>query len=291
MSASGQLMVVCASHSPAMTRDREQAQGPRFRAGLDVARSLIAEFDPELLVVFGSDHRRAFREVVPAFCVPSGAEGYGDMGSPAGRYDVPEELAAAMAAAALAAGFDIATSPGIRLDHGFGLTVEQLFGRLDALPVLPVFVNCASPPLAPVRRVFAFGEWVGQFVRQRAGRVLVIGSGGLSHSPPSLEAGTAGLSDEQRRELNRKGMPRARTRIDPGWDRAFLDALARADWPAVAGLSDAEIDVAGVGAHEIRTWVAACAAGGGPVATVAYEAVPDWITGMGVAVSAGRMSS
>jgi 2,3-dihydroxyphenylpropionate 1,2-dioxygenase len=44
---------------------------------------------------------------------------------------------------------------------------------------------------------------------------------------------------------------------------------------------------AGAGANEVRTWVAAGAAGGGtPVTPVVYEPVPEWITGMAVATSA-----
>ena len=52
---------------------------------------------------------------------------------------------------------------------------------------------------------------------------------------------------------------------------------------------DAEIDrIAGFGAHEVRTWVAAGAAAakmGGPRAELRYyHLVPEWITGMGIVV-------
>ena len=54
-------------------------------------------------------------------------------------------------------------------------------------------------------------------------------------------------------------------------------------------MSDAEIDrVAGFGAHEVRTWVAAGAAAqkmGDPRAELRYyHLVPEWITGMGIVV-------
>jgi 2,3-dihydroxyphenylpropionate 1,2-dioxygenase len=43
---------------------------------------------------------------------------------------------------------------------------------------------------------------------------------------------------------------------------------------------------AGAGANEVRTWLAAGAAGGGrPVTPLVYEPVPEWITGMAVAAS------
>ena len=54
-------------------------------------------------------------------------------------------------------------------------------------------------------------------------------------------------------------------------------------------MTDAEIDrVAGFGAHEVRTWVAAAAAAsamGNPQTELRYyHLVPEWITGMGIVV-------
>ena len=54
-------------------------------------------------------------------------------------------------------------------------------------------------------------------------------------------------------------------------------------------MSDAEIDrVAGFGAHEVRTWVAAAAAvqrmGQTRPELRYYHLVPEWITGMGIVV-------
>ena len=54
-------------------------------------------------------------------------------------------------------------------------------------------------------------------------------------------------------------------------------------------MTDGEIDrVAGFGAHEVRTWVAAAAAARrmGTLETELryYQLVPEWITGMGIVV-------
>ena len=54
-------------------------------------------------------------------------------------------------------------------------------------------------------------------------------------------------------------------------------------------MTDAEIDrIAGFGAHEVRTWVAAGAAArqmGSPKAELRYyHLIPEWITGMGIVV-------
>ena len=76
------------------------------------------------------------------------------------------------------------------------------------------------------------------------------------------------------------------------WDRAFMDALLRQDTAKLDAYTDDELDrVAGFGSHEVRCWVAAFAAmhaagnaGAGRVSQKLeyYEAIPEWVTGMGV---------
>lgn len=283
--AAGQL-VVCASHSPGLARDVDERQGLVFRAGMEAARSRVAAFAPDVVVFFGSDHRRTFTDIVPAFAIVTEAAGLGDLGSPTGRYDVPADTADRMAKHLLDHGFDVAVVRGARLDHGFGQTFAQLVGMLGGVPVLPVFVNCATPPLPACARVWELGEAVGRYTRGIAERPLFVGSGGLSHSPPSLEGTAVGLSDEERTRVNREGFEAAKTKIDPVWDREFLGRLSAYDRPALKSLTDDAIGLAGVGAQEVRTWLAAAAAGGVALQTVAYEPVPEWITGMGVAMSA-----
>jgi 2,3-dihydroxyphenylpropionate 1,2-dioxygenase len=40
-----------------------------------------------------------------------------------------------------------------------------------------------------------------------------------------------------------------------------------------------------VGAHEVRTWIAAVAARNTPIEVIVYEPVREWITGMGAVAS------
>ena len=53
----------------------------------------------------------------------------------------------------------------------------------------------------------------------------------------------------------------------------------------MADLTADDLQPAGTGGAEVRNWIAAAFAGGGPLTTVAYEPVPEWITGMGIAAS------
>src|ERR1700743_2787405 len=119
-------MVLCASHTPGMLRDTAGEYGHAFRTGVAEAAARVAAFAPQLVVFFGSDHRRAFVDPVPAIAVMTGAEGMGDLGSATGRYDVPAQIAQELAGRLLERDFDVTVGRDIALDHGFGQTFEQL---------------------------------------------------------------------------------------------------------------------------------------------------------------------
>ncbi|MDV3124607.1 3-carboxyethylcatechol 2,3-dioxygenase [Mycobacterium sp. 21AC1] len=280
-------LVVCASHSPGKERDVEQLQGRRFRSALDSAAEKVRQFDPDVVVLFGGDHRRAFRHVVPAFGVALSASILAEGGHPAGGLDVPSALAHRLCEHLLSTGFDIAACRDIALDHAFAQPVRDLLGELAAKPVIPIAVNCATAPLPTARRVADFASEVGRFLDGIDQRVLLVGTGGLSHSPPSLEVDAYDLSDEERARIIAEGMPDARNKIRPDWDAEVLDAMSAWDLETLIHLVDTAHTRAGAGANEVRTWLAAGAAGGGkPVTPMVYEPVPEWITGMAVATSA-----
>ena len=158
----------------------------------------------------------------------------------------------------------------------------QLIGDLDAVPIVPIVLNCARPPLAPLTRALGVGRTVGQHLAQDSRRILFLGSGGLSHSPPALETDTSHLSEDERRKYNLDRVRAAAERIDPAWDDRVLRALCDGDLASLAAMSRDEVLAAGVGANELRTWIAACAASPVRPRRVAYEPVPSWITGMGL---------
>lgn len=280
-------LVVCASHSPGKERDVEHAFGQKFRSALTQAADDVRSFDPDVVIVFGGDHRRAFRHVVPTFGVALSASIMAEGGHPAGDMSVPSGLARGLCEHLLTEGFDVAVCRDIDLDHAFAQPIRDLLGELDAKPVIPVPVNCATAPLPTGRRVADFGASVARFLDTVDQRVLLIGTGGLSHSPPSLEVDAYDLSDDERARIIAEGMAEARNKIRPDWDAEVLAAMSTWDVDTLIRLVDSAHARAGAGANEIRTWVAAGAAGGGrPVTPVVYEPVPEWITGMAVATSA-----
>ena len=307
------VQLICASHSPLMLTDIEETQEgeqKRFFASIEDASDRLHAFAPDLVVLFGPDHFNGFfYELMPAFCIGLAAEGTTDWGISGGPLRVPRGLALDCARHLQGEEFDVAVSYDMKVDHGMTVPLMQLTGALARYDVLPVFINCAADPRPSFARVRRFGAAVGRFLGGQSDlRITLIGSGGLSHDPPTPRMDKTSASVATRL-INRQTPTReelaarearvvqaARDLVDrkgpclppnEDWDRGFMDKLMRYDTAALDAITDREIDrVAGFGAHEVRTWVAAMAAGRelGQVepAIDYYNIIPEWLTGMGI---------
>lgn len=110
---------------------------------------------------------------------------------------VPTEVAEALALAVMDRDVDMAISRRMQTDHGVVQPLENLFGDIAVRPVVPVFVNRVARPFTSMRRIRQIRVAVGEFLATLEGeRMLVVGSGGLSHDPPVPQWATA--SDQQR---------------------------------------------------------------------------------------------
>lgn len=269
----------------------------------------MADFDPELVVVFSPDHYNGFfYRTMPPFCIGTAAQGVGDYGTYAGPLNVPGDIADACARAVLESGVDVALSAGMDVDHGTVQPLEKLFGDATSRPVIPIFINSVATPLGPLRRVRALGAAVGTFLATLGKRVLVVGSGGLSHDPPVPTLATAPpaalarivggepMTPEQRRARQVAVMDAAQAfahgdsplqPLNPEWDQAFLDLVDSNRLDEVDAWSNGWIEQqAGHSAHEIRTWIAAFAAlaahGRYETGHRFYRAAPELIAGFAV---------
>ena len=88
------------SHSPLLELSEPPAElTADVETAFAAARKFIAEYDPELVVVFGPDHYNGFfYELMPQFCIGLAATSIGDFGSTPGPLDVPRDIAQGLAA-------------------------------------------------------------------------------------------------------------------------------------------------------------------------------------------------
>lgn len=305
--------MICASHTPLMDHvDADPAVDAEVRAHFAGLAEEVAAYDPELVVIFGPDHFKGFfYDMLPSFTIGVRATAIGDYDIGGGDFAVPEALALSCVEAVRDEDVDVAVSYRMQADHGFAQLMVLLAGTVDRYPTLPIHINCAGPPLPSFRRVRALGAAVGRWAATLDKRVLVLGSGGLSHDPPIPSINTAPPpvaemliagrnppieARRAREEANYEAARRlargegTRTPLNPDWDEDFMARMAAGELDVLDRLDDdALTQIAGCGGHEVRTWVAAYAAmaAAGPVAPrhIYYHDIPQWNAGMGIAAA------
>jgi 2,3-dihydroxyphenylpropionate 1,2-dioxygenase len=293
------------SHSPFATMlppAGPSAPGGKFLADAARVAAAVADLHPDAIVVIGPDHFHAnFYDAMPPFVLGvEEAEGFGDFGSRSGSVPVASALAWAIRDGLASGGFDVTLSYALTLDHGIVQCYDLIRGPAY-VPLVPLVVNAAAPPLPSLPRCVALGRSLGTAIRAAdAGRVLVMASGGLSHWLPSNDPRDASVPAARRaamirgrsdvRAFSAEREPRVRALagnpsapVNAGWDTWFLKQLVAGDPDPVADLSDDALEQqAGNGGHEIRSWLIGFAAAEQPLMWTSYESVPEWITGMGI---------
>lgn len=295
---------VGASHSTLMNTDWDKVEhldrAEAYRDALTDARGLIAAAKPDTVVIIGPNHFRGFwLDLLPAFTIGVGeCFASGESGTPKGPQPVDTELALHVCRSVIDGGFDPAFSTKLQIDHGISHAIQYLAA---GVPLVPMVVNMFAPPLPTLGRCQDLGEAIGRAIHSFPGRrrVVMIGSGGLSHALPwpkwdapvtdddrfMVEAWTHGREtwatyDSRRRQIIRE----ATSHVESGFDHDFLRRFEIGRLSEYADWSTERIEEeGGNGAQEIRSWVMMAAASGGTAGKVlSYQPIPEWLTGMAV---------
>jgi protocatechuate 4,5-dioxygenase, beta chain len=142
--------------------------------------------------------------------------------------------------------FDMVTCQEMAVDHAFTLPLALLYPDMNwPLSVVPININTVLFPTPSAKRCFKFGQAIGRAVEafDQDLRVLVIGTGGLSHQ---LEGTRAGF-------------------INKEFDLKFMDSLtSEPTW--VTQYTDRElVKFAGTQGIELLNWLTARATMSGQV--------------------------
>lgn len=310
--------LICASHSPLMEFASPQEQR-KEQVVRDTFAKLAAEvkaYDPTLIITFGPDHFNGFfYDLMPSFCVGIRATAAGDWdyGKAHPELNVPEATALQLVRRVLDEGVDVAYSYRMQADHGVTQPLHFLCdGQLNRYPTIPIFINGAAAPMPTTKRTLALGHAVGQFIQSlnlQNERVLILGTGGLSHDPPTPQMCSVPAEVEEFLICGRNPTAESRNNrqakiiavgqklaagdlsvavpLNPEWDRALLETLAKADFAAIEAMTEADIRRdGGRGGQEVRSWMAAFATlhalGEYQMTTHCYEAISEWIAGFGI---------
>ena len=280
------------------------ARAHTYRDALTTARERLEATRPDLVVIIGSNHFRGFwLDLMPPFTL--GVDhviAAGEHGTPSGPQITDPVAALAVYQGLLARDFDVAFSTDLNVDHGISHAIQYLLP--DGVAVIPLVINAFAPPLPTLARCTALGDALRKAVLDLPGdrRVAVIGTGGLSHAIPFPDWRSPHGDDEEFLARSfREGRGRweefeprrrpivtsATPRINERFDRDVLDLIESGTLRELPHrYPDDELQaIAGNGANEIRAWLAMAAAlGHHPGQTLAYAPMPEWLTGMAVAI-------
>jgi hypothetical protein len=279
------------SHAGLMISRADKA-APALKASIYDAFAAMGEqirqARPDAIVMIATDHSSVYPlSNLPQFTigVSALARGIGDAGMPKLEIPIHQPYARAILDHCLEQGVDLAYSESMAVDHSF--VAPLTLAALDAgIPIVPIAQNCNWPPFPPLRRSHEVGRVLGHAIRNGpAGRVVILGTGGLSHWVGSEERQSYIREPAGNRLGRQKDYPMS---IDPSgrvneiFDRCFLDLLAAGKAAQFVREWDTErvFLEAGNGGQEIRAWLTvAGAVEDRPGTTMAYAPVPEWLMG------------
>jgi OH-DDVA oxygenase len=235
-----------------------EAHFARCQKQLDALGVILAAANPDIMLIIGDDQHEWFSaELQPTFGIycgeqvmnlaPSAEEMEHHMREGRGpsvsgnhppqdqAYPIAKALADRIIAQAMSDGFDLAAcmaqpkdAHGLKnLGHAYGFIYHRLL-RDKPVPLVPVLINTFYPPNQPSpRRCYAFGRSIARAIASwpSNARVVVVGSGGLSHFV-----------------------------IDEDFDQRILHAFLKGDEAALTGESDAMFRS---GTSETKNWIVA----------------------------------
>jgi len=237
------------SHVPAIggaihRGDQQSDDWKPFFDGFGKVHEWLAEVKPDVAVVFSNDHGlNFFLDKMPTFAVGAAPdyanadEGWGlplyktFKGHPALSWCIIEQL--------VEDEFDPVTCQNMLVDHAISIPFELAYPGVAEWPVklIPIGINTVQHPLPSAKRCLALGRSVHRALAAWEGdeRIVVIGTGGLSHQ---LDGARAGF-------------------MNPDYDLFCLDHLAH-DPDALTRHSIHDIvRLSGTQGVEVLNWIAA----------------------------------
>ena len=255
---------------PELESETDEVKWRKWRLCMDAIATLrqnVQALRPDVIIVIGDDqHENILDDNTPPFTIFIGDQAeattslrYLNQAKSDNRicYDIDSELAKGLLDDLMGNGFDPAYSKTTRYDGGLGHAFARVLKFLlpDAsCRVVPIMVNTYFPPAPSAKRCVQFGRALAAAIRRNPGtqRVVVVGSGGLSH-----------------------------TKIDERLDAEFLSFVRSNDLASMTAMP-AALFVEGT--SEILNWIATAAAADNPGEIIEYQPLYRSRTGVGCAM-------
>jgi protocatechuate 4,5-dioxygenase, beta chain len=168
-----------------------------FFGGFDYVHYWLAREKPDIAIVFSNDHGlNFFLDKMPTFAVGAASEyrnedeGWGIpvsrsiAGDPALSWHIINRL--------VADEFDITMCQEMLVDHAVTIPMTLMWpGQKWPVKIVPISINTVQHPLPSLARCLKLGQSVGRAIQTYPQnlRVMVVGTGGLSHQLDGKRAG------------------------------------------------------------------------------------------------------
>jgi protocatechuate 4,5-dioxygenase, beta chain len=187
--------VVASTHHPFYYRASTStgADRPPFAdewvAKIERFRDTLTAAQPDVLVMVGSDHfHQLWLDNMPQFLVGKAPFYDGNFYNEEREFGLPrmtlkgqEDLSTHILRNGIDAGFDLAFSNELRIDHSITCPIITLRPEAD-LPIVPVYTNIFAPPMPRPERFVELGRTLRTLVESWPSnlRVAIVGTGHLS---------------------------------------------------------------------------------------------------------------
>jgi protocatechuate 4,5-dioxygenase beta chain len=169
-----------------------------FFDGYPPAREWLAEVKPDIAIVIYNDHGlNFFLDKQPTFAIGAAPEyrnedeGWGIPVIPPFKGD--PKFSWHLINSVFAEDFDLVTCQEMAVDHGFAVPMQLYWPNLTYTDIatVPVMINTVQHPLPSPARCYKLGQAIGRAVASypEDKKVVVIGTGGLSHQLDGERAG------------------------------------------------------------------------------------------------------
>jgi hypothetical protein len=249
------------------TQEVKWAKWNGCMAAIGKLRDHVAALRPDVLILVGDDqHENLIDDNMPPFTIFMGNEAEASLSlrylnqsksENRTKYSIDATLAEALLNGLMEEGFDPSYSRQTRYAGGLGHAFARVLKFVSPeanYKVIPVMINTYYPPSPSPQRCVKFGQALARVLRQIPGpeRVVIVGSGGLSH-----------------------------TKIDEDLDAGFIRALQQNDLAYMAQMPAADLVE---GTSEIRNWIVTAAAADSRGTMLDYYPLYRTATGVGCAM-------
>jgi protocatechuate 4,5-dioxygenase beta chain len=192
---------ICTSHIPAIGNAiarglQDDPYWQPFFEGYPPVREWLERVQPDVAIMVYNDHGlNFFLDKMPTFAIGAAPEyrnadeGWGLPTLP--PYPGDPELSWHIIESLVAEEFDITSCQEMKVDHAFTVPIALLWGSQRRVRTVPVAVNTVQHPLPTAHRCLKLGQAIGRAVASypKDLRVVVLGTGGLSHQLDGERAG------------------------------------------------------------------------------------------------------